>query len=61
MKKATLLKNMSKLMLMASDIADELEAANSDENLAFLERKINLIEKDIVNLIDLIKSIEDLE
>lgn len=61
MKKATLLKNMSKLMLMASDIADELESANSDETLAFLERKINLIEKDIVNLIDLIKSIEDLE
>ena len=61
MKKAVLLKNMSKLILMASDIADELEAASSDENLAFLERKINLIEKDIVNLIDLIKSIEDLE
>ena len=61
MKKATLLKNMSKLMLMASDIADELESANSDETLAFLERKINLIESDIVNLINLIKSIEDLE
>ena len=61
MKKATLLKNMSKLMLMASDIADELEAANPDETLAFLERKINLIESDIVSLINLIKSIEDLE